>query len=275
MEDALFVKLDTDGAVQWATTWGGTDQDFANDIKRVLLPGDLHSFRITGQTKSYGEGKNDVIYLVLWDAGNIMDQFTWGDSDDQGGNAIHVGALGADTYICGYTRPVLNNKALLLEFDIGPTVTSKYWNRSGIHEAKDLIYFGDKFYLVGRYKENDASIPAGFLMLVDDSTWNMNSMHYTNQTLGVEFRKLALFAAGAGVFTCGEMDDADGSVTDTYNDPASEITGIAWQAVAGTTSSVSVGAEATSGAIIEDITTAVIDAGGGGRDAAIALLKIS
>jgi len=274
MEDALFVKLDADGAVQWATTWGGSDQDFANDIKRVLLLPDLHSFRITGETKSFGEGKSDVIYLVLWDAGNIIDQFTWGDSDNQAGNAIYVGSLGADTYICGYTLPVFDKKALLLEFDSWPPVTCKYWNRTGIHEAKDLLYFGDKLFLVGRYKENDTSIPAGFLMIVDDTTWNMNSLHYTNQTLGVEFRKLALFAAGAGVFTCGEMDDADGSITDTYNDPASDITDVAWQEVAGTTSSVSVGAEATTGANVDDITTAAIDTGGGGRDAALVLLEI-
>lgn len=275
MEDALFVRLDTDGEVQWATTWGGDYQDFARDIKHVPLLGDFHSFRITGDTRSFGGGSADVIYLTLWDAGNISEEYTWGDSNEQGGNAIRVGYLGADPYICGYTLKGGDKKALLLEFSLEEPFTRKYWNRSGIHEAKDIIYSGGMFYLVGRYKEDDPSIPAGFHMMVDDTTWNMNSMHYTNQTLGVDCRKLALFANGAGVFTCGEMDDADGAITDTFNDPASDAPDALWQVAEGTTSDISIDTEATSGATVDDITTAAIDTGGGGRDAAFVLLKIS
>jgi hypothetical protein len=186
-----------------------------------------------------------------------------------------LGYLGADPYICGYTHPGSDKKALLLEFSTGATFDRKYWNRTGIHEAKDIYYSEGTFYLVGRYKEEDASVPAGFLMLVNDSTWNMNSMHYTNHTLGVEFRKLAYFADGPGVFICGDMDDAAGSITDTYNDPAADAPDEDWQVAAGTTTSITIGTEATNGANVIDITTAIIDTGGGGKDAAMVLLELN
>jgi len=274
-EDALFVRIDTDGDVQWATTWGGAERDYARDIKHVPLLGGLHCFRITGDTRSFGEGNADVIYLTIWDAGNISEQYTWGDSSEQVGSAIRVGYLGADPYICGFTRQGPDKKVLLLEFSLEETFARKRWTRAGIHEAFDIVYSGDKLYLVGRYREESASVPVGILMIVDDTTWNITSMHYTNQTLGVAFNKLALFAGTAAAFICGDMDDADGSLSNTYNDPAADALDFPWQEAAGTTSSISIGSEATNGGYVQDITTAVIDTGGGGRDAAIALLKIS
>ena len=66
--DALVIKLDSNGNVLWAKTYGGADSDFAYSV-RVLND---NSIIVVGRTNSYGvSGSYDALVIKLGKDGNL------------------------------------------------------------------------------------------------------------------------------------------------------------------------------------------------------------
>jgi hypothetical protein len=75
--DALVLKLDSDGNVQWQKTYGGPLDDFANSIRQTSDGG----YAVTGYTNSFGAGHSDAWVLKLDDNGSVQWQKTYGGSN--------------------------------------------------------------------------------------------------------------------------------------------------------------------------------------------------
>ncbi|RLD20900.1 MAG: hypothetical protein DRI69_05350 [Bacteroidetes bacterium] len=81
--DYWIVRLDIDGNIVWAKTYGGSDDDQANDI----VPLDDGSFLVIGESESFdGDktvslGKSDLWIVKLDADGNILWEKTYGGSD--------------------------------------------------------------------------------------------------------------------------------------------------------------------------------------------------
>jgi len=76
--DILLIKMDANGNVQWAKTYGGTDRDLALSVQQTSDGG----YIVAGFTASFGAG-NDDIFLIKTDAnGNVIWAKTYGGTND-------------------------------------------------------------------------------------------------------------------------------------------------------------------------------------------------
>jgi gliding motility-associated-like protein len=82
--DALLVKLDQNGAIQWSKVFGGTSSD---DIRGLAVTSD-GNYAATGLTQSYGAGGQDA-FLVKFDInGNFLFSQTYGKTGNEAGAKI-------------------------------------------------------------------------------------------------------------------------------------------------------------------------------------------
>ncbi len=87
--DAYLIKLDKNGDLEWETTFGGSDWDFANAL--IVMPDS--GFTLIGETYSFGLGNGDV-YLIRTDKhGNVIWENTFGTTGHDVGKDIQLTAL--------------------------------------------------------------------------------------------------------------------------------------------------------------------------------------
>lgn len=83
--EALIVKLDSGGTVQWQKTYGGSGYDEFNSIQQAGDGGLIAA----GMTGSFGAGNGDL-WVVRFDAtGNVLWQKTYGGSLAEWSNAVY------------------------------------------------------------------------------------------------------------------------------------------------------------------------------------------
>lgn len=91
-------KVNSSGQVIWEKTYGGDQDDFANDIIELQNG----NYLITGATTSYGEGSSDIYLLWIDSEGNVIQEKTHGAVDQDGGTqSIELANNDLVTY--GYT----------------------------------------------------------------------------------------------------------------------------------------------------------------------------
>jgi hypothetical protein len=94
--DVYLVKTDPSGNLEWAGTYGGSDEDEARDVLQLADGGYL----VVGSTLSFGSGSSDV-YVIRTDAhGDTIWTRTVGTSGSDQGNAV-VAAIGGGFIIGG------------------------------------------------------------------------------------------------------------------------------------------------------------------------------
>ncbi|MHC1591157.1 MAG: Loki-CTERM sorting domain-containing protein [Candidatus Helarchaeales archaeon] len=148
IEDLILVKIDGQGNKLWNLTWGGTSSDrgfgIALDAEGKVV--------VTGQTKSYGAGQEDVIIQKYSTDGTLLWNKTWGGTLCDIGYAVTVDSNN-DIYVGGYTSSygLGNFDGLLLKFDSSGTLL---WDLTfgtvGDDRIESMVLVnGDTLYLSG------------------------------------------------------------------------------------------------------------------------------
>lgn len=88
--DVWLIKTDSDGNEQWSRTYGGIE----NDIGRSVEETSDGNIIITGSTKSFGFGKQDVGFSKTDPAGNLIWITTYGGVEDDFGYSVKQTADG-------------------------------------------------------------------------------------------------------------------------------------------------------------------------------------
>ena len=98
--DVYYVKIDADGEVDWARTYGGTGADYGVSIQQTLDGG----YIIAGYTNSSGAGDYDVL-LAKSDSGGVIDwAYTYGGAADDRGWCVRQTMPDSGYIVAGYTE---------------------------------------------------------------------------------------------------------------------------------------------------------------------------
>jgi len=131
--DALLLKHNLGGGLEWAMAWGGADAESLTDIERRF--GSLFT---VGVTDSYGAGDEDVL-IVRWNEdGSIYWSAVWGTAGLDRGEGIAL----TDTavYVVGSTMAMGDRDVLLLKYDLGGNfVWARTWGDSGFDVGSDIV----------------------------------------------------------------------------------------------------------------------------------------
>ncbi len=88
--DALLVKFNSAGTLQWAKTWGGTSDERARSVA-LDSQGNIY---LTGSTGSFGAPSYNVFILKFDSSGGLLWQRTWGGGGGDEGYGITADSLG-------------------------------------------------------------------------------------------------------------------------------------------------------------------------------------
>jgi len=119
--DALLLKYESSGALGWAKTWGGSNDDFFHAVA-VDSSGNMYC---AGRTSSFGGGSDDALLLKYNSSGTLQWAKTWGGSGWDHLFAVAVDSSG-NIYCAGTTSSFGAGDwdALLLKYDSSGTLQS-------------------------------------------------------------------------------------------------------------------------------------------------------
>lgn len=130
--DALLLKHNLGGGLEWAMAWGGEDDESLTDIERRF-----GSIFTVGVTESHGAGEEDVLVQRWNDDGSIYWSAVWGTEGLDRGEGIAL----TDTavYVVGSTMAMGDRDVLLLKYDLsGHFVWARTWGNSGYDVGTDI-----------------------------------------------------------------------------------------------------------------------------------------
>ena len=112
--DIMIIKTDENGNEQWQQTFGGSETEYAGDIKQTTDGG----YIIVGTTESYGSDYNKIWLIKTDEFGNELWNQLYGDYDNRGKSVVQTSDGGY--MIAGATWITGNNNyfdALLIKTD--------------------------------------------------------------------------------------------------------------------------------------------------------------
>jgi hypothetical protein len=90
LDDILLIKTDANGNIQWAKTYGGTNDDLASSVQQTSGGG----YIVAGLTRSFGAGYLDI-FLIKTDAnGNIIWAKTYGGTSRDEASSVQQNSDG-------------------------------------------------------------------------------------------------------------------------------------------------------------------------------------
>ncbi len=114
--DVYLIKINDDGDIQWAKTYGGTEYDGGVSVQQTSDGG----YIIGGDTESYGEGERDVYLIKIDETGSVLWTKTYGGTEDDGCLSVQETSDGG-YIVTGFTTlsniPTWNSDVYLIKTD--------------------------------------------------------------------------------------------------------------------------------------------------------------
>ena len=216
--DAVLLKYDTDGNLQWNKTWGGTLANRGMDIAYSAVQSSDGNYVIVGMTESVGASESDgfilkasstdgsTIWNKTWDGGYV-------DSYDS------VIQQSDDTYIAvGRTNDEANGSDILItKFNAdGSIAWNKAWGGTDLEAAAmKVIRLSSGGFAIAGYtdaygNDNTDAYIAKFTAdgtMIWDQTWG---------GVGREHAESIVQTSDGGFNIVGEEDDSFGRYTDAF-----------------------------------------------------------
>ena len=146
-EGALVLRVDNLGNFIWARKWTGDEGASAGDIA-FDTDGNLI---VAGGTRSFGEGRSDLLLLKYSVDGELMRAMTWGTGDYEYHSQISVDEAG-NIYLCG-RWVVYGGDPLALVMKLDPdwnVLWAKRWGGTGDDRAYGILSHEGAVYVCGK-----------------------------------------------------------------------------------------------------------------------------
>ena len=145
--DVYLMKIDGNGVEQWSQTFGGIIDDWGMSIQQTTDGG----YIITGYTRSFGNGGDDVYLIKTDDNGVEQWSQTFGGTDYDWGNSIQQTTDGGYIITGGTTNSIVNgyNDVYLLKTDgNGVEQWSQTFGGTDDDEGKSVQQTTDGGYII-------------------------------------------------------------------------------------------------------------------------------
>lgn len=194
--DIMLLNIDKNGDLIWSKTFGGIGEDKGADV----VQNSNEDFIITGTTGSYGAGGLDAYVLSADSTGNLLWFKSYGGSNDDAGNSIHLNSDGG-YLIAGETKSFgSNTDAYLIRVDnIGNKLWSKAIGGSNIDYAKSGIQTSD----------------GGFIFTGTSESWGTNNVYVVKTDSAGEIYWTKIIGGGDSDFGNCIIENNDSSFTIT------------------------------------------------------------
>ena len=123
--DIEVIKLDSDGNLNWTSSFGGIDEDVPTMVKETKDKG----YIIAGKTKSFGEGEWDALFIKVDENGKILWNITIGSTEND--EPFFIEQLTEKNII----HKIINYLTGVQKYIVAGTTKSEYW-LIGLKEKK-------------------------------------------------------------------------------------------------------------------------------------------
>jgi hypothetical protein len=148
VEDIFLIKTDANGNVQWAKTYGGTNDEEAYSIQQTSDGG----YIVAGYTYSFGAGYYDIFLIKTDASGNIQWAKTYGGTNYEDASSVQQTSDGG-YIVAGYTSSFGAGGIFLIKTDANGNIQ---WAKTyGIGFATSVQQTSDGGYIVAGYAGGD------------------------------------------------------------------------------------------------------------------------
>jgi len=170
--DVFLMKIDANGNLQWAKTYGGQNWDGVSSVQQTSDGG----YIVAGETVSFGDGSSSDFFLIKTDAnGNVQWAKAYGGSGDD--HAFSVRQTSDGGYIvAGYTRSfgAGNWDIFLIKTDANGNVQwAKTYGGSGDDHAFSVRQTSDGGYIVAGYTRSFGASNWDIFLIKTDANGNV------------------------------------------------------------------------------------------------------
>jgi uncharacterized protein YuzE len=171
LDDIILIKTDANGNVQWAKTYGGTNDDYATSVQQTSDGG----YIVAGETYSFGAGDYDI-FLMKTDAnGNLQWAKTYGGTNDDWALSVQQTSDGG-YIVAGETYPfgAYWSDAFLVKTDAnGNLQWAKTYGGTGGDGTFSVQQTSDGGYIVAGYTYSFGAGLDDIILIKTDANGNV------------------------------------------------------------------------------------------------------
>ena len=163
MYDIALLKYYPNGTLAWNVTWGGVDYDAGYEI---IIGNDGYIY-VVGETKSFGAGDSDLVFLKFNTDGELLFNVTWGGPSYDSSNDLVMDSHG-NIYVIGRTKSygAGNTDFAILNFNSnGNLIWSETWGSTDEEKATGIGISQDNYLYVCGYTNHSTAGGYDFLLV--------------------------------------------------------------------------------------------------------------
>jgi len=197
--DMYIIKTDINGDSLWTATAGGVNNDIANSVDETASG----LYIITGSTRSFGAGTDDIYLLQMVANGFLIWSKTIGGPDIDYGTSVHQTADGGYIIVGSVTGVGTDRNVSLIKTNYnGDTLWIKTFGGINDDHGSSVIQTSDAGYFISGWTESFGAGNADVYLIKTDSTGNLTF----SKTIGAAQTDNALDGiqtSDGGYLSCG------------------------------------------------------------------------
>ncbi|MCC6012044.1 T9SS type A sorting domain-containing protein [Candidatus Caldipriscus sp.] len=170
--DIILIKMNANGNISWAKTYGGTDYEEASSVQQTSDGG----YIVAGATSSFGAGGYDIILIKTDANGNISWAKTYGGTDWDFASSVQQTSDGG-YIVAGYTYSfgAGSYDIILIKTDANGNISwAKTYGRAGWDEARSVQQTSDGGYIVAGYTYSFGAGSYDIILIKTDANGNIS-----------------------------------------------------------------------------------------------------